>query len=524
LSSAVFCGAVEGSVGALEREDKVQTTSNLNLRQSPTTASKILVTIPEGKVLTVERSQGEWLYVEYSGRVGWVHGDYVRTTRSLAGWIVEVTHHTVPWGRDRHGRFSPILRAKGTEFFKYKGGNFSGSAYVKSMRQGTPLRVLADEGQVLTVIVHRFSSLMKPGLKFYVSKDDVRPIYDSGEELAPARPPRTSLKSFAVFRKYRRHFLTSSVEWTQYLEVVSGGSTGGTPRVRDYSGVKTLRRDSGGDLFLRREEIIDIDPETMGALGLYNPLGPGPPSPPEGDAYSYKENHAYVGWKIEQFPWDSANNLPAPPGTISGLPLSRLAALEGGGVLLGAAIAGLMFFLLPDSFRHWLVGGALAVVLMVLAFPATKVGAYQTLHEERYQEVTPYIEAQKVNGEIRPLAMPLGLTQAEISSYRWWFGVDRKARNLFRWLLVLWLPLTIPRLHYFFVPHPLEEAFRRIIRGERPVASAAEYTRSSDEWDSWKPAWWHKNQRLRLESLRARVARETERLRNVLRRRRERGS
>lgn len=516
-------GVAEGSVEAPEPDEQVQTTSNLNLRQSPSITSTILATIPQGTILTVDRSVGEWLNVAYGARGGWVHGDYVRTVRSLAGWIVEVSHHTMPWRRGQDGRFSPVFQADEKKFFEYKGNNFIGDAYVKPVRQGTPLRVLQDKGQVLLVAVHQLSTLMKPGARFYVGKEDVVPLYDPKEEVS-VQTTEISEKSFAVFRKYKRGFFRASLEWTQYLEVVSKDDSGSTLRVRDYTGVKPLHRNDKGDLFLKREEVVDIDPETMGALGLYNPLGPGPPSPPEGKVYSYTKNLSYSGWRIESFPWDPANNLPAAPGTIPGLPFSSLAELEHGVMLIASAIGGLMFFLLPDTFRRWQIGGALILVLLVLGYPAVKVGTYQRLHQDRYQAVRPYVEAKKNHGQIRPLALPLGLTRSELSSYREWFQKDRKARKQFRWLLVLWLPLTIPRLHYFLVPHPLEATFRRILRGKRPLTSAAEYTRSRDEWDSWKPAWWHKNQRLRLEALRARVATETERLKTVLRRRRERGS
>jgi peptidoglycan/xylan/chitin deacetylase (PgdA/CDA1 family) len=62
---------------------KVRTTANLNLRAGPSTAYRILVTIPQGTTVNVTaRASNGWYKVSYAGRTGWISNAYVTTGTS----------------------------------------------------------------------------------------------------------------------------------------------------------------------------------------------------------------------------------------------------------------------------------------------------------------------------------------------------------------------------------------------------------------------------------------------------------
>ncbi|GAA1858390.1 hypothetical protein GCM10009715_02380 [Paeniglutamicibacter psychrophenolicus] len=66
------------SPGALPAS--VRTTANLNLRTGPSTAYRILLTIPRGtSVKVLSRASNGWYKVSYAGRTGWVSNSYVTT-------------------------------------------------------------------------------------------------------------------------------------------------------------------------------------------------------------------------------------------------------------------------------------------------------------------------------------------------------------------------------------------------------------------------------------------------------------
>lgn len=62
---------------------KVATQSgNLNLRSFPSTAGSIIVSIPQGAVLTVLGSWNGWYTVSYNGNIGYANSDYIRLSDS----------------------------------------------------------------------------------------------------------------------------------------------------------------------------------------------------------------------------------------------------------------------------------------------------------------------------------------------------------------------------------------------------------------------------------------------------------
>ncbi|WP_434512852.1 N-acetylmuramoyl-L-alanine amidase [Desulfitobacterium sp. AusDCA] len=69
--------------GSSDGADSVKTgqiTANggLNLRENPTTGSKILLAIPEGTTVTINGEQSQWYQTTYQSATGWISANYVK--------------------------------------------------------------------------------------------------------------------------------------------------------------------------------------------------------------------------------------------------------------------------------------------------------------------------------------------------------------------------------------------------------------------------------------------------------------
>lgn len=60
----------------------VVTASGLNLREKPTTSSKILATLPRGTTVIILEESGDWYTVEYNAVIGYLHTSYVEVVPS----------------------------------------------------------------------------------------------------------------------------------------------------------------------------------------------------------------------------------------------------------------------------------------------------------------------------------------------------------------------------------------------------------------------------------------------------------
>lgn len=65
-----------GEIMVLSRECTVTTTHALNFRDAPNGAKIGL--LPQGATVDALDRQGDWFMVDHNGRLGWVHGDYLR--------------------------------------------------------------------------------------------------------------------------------------------------------------------------------------------------------------------------------------------------------------------------------------------------------------------------------------------------------------------------------------------------------------------------------------------------------------
>lgn len=59
------------------KQGKITAMGGLNLRESPSTTSGILTTIPQGATVSITSDQNDWYKVTYRGTVGWAYAEYV---------------------------------------------------------------------------------------------------------------------------------------------------------------------------------------------------------------------------------------------------------------------------------------------------------------------------------------------------------------------------------------------------------------------------------------------------------------
>ena len=67
-----------GAVPAATTSIKMTTTASLNVRATASTSAKIVTTLKKGTTVTVTASKGAWRKVTVSGKTGWAHGDYLK--------------------------------------------------------------------------------------------------------------------------------------------------------------------------------------------------------------------------------------------------------------------------------------------------------------------------------------------------------------------------------------------------------------------------------------------------------------
>ncbi|MCZ6727545.1 MAG: SH3 domain-containing protein, partial [Acidobacteria bacterium] len=77
LRISLYAGAIFLALLMPLGAETVRTTSRLNLRQEPSTASARIELLPLGQELEVLSRQGSWLRVRVGDSEGWVHSDYV---------------------------------------------------------------------------------------------------------------------------------------------------------------------------------------------------------------------------------------------------------------------------------------------------------------------------------------------------------------------------------------------------------------------------------------------------------------
>ncbi len=70
------------SVKTKSGRGKIPASGGLNLRDTPSAAGKVLLTIPEGTTVDITSAQGQWYKTSYQGKNGWVSANYLDIIQS----------------------------------------------------------------------------------------------------------------------------------------------------------------------------------------------------------------------------------------------------------------------------------------------------------------------------------------------------------------------------------------------------------------------------------------------------------
>ncbi len=81
-------GTGTASGNQFPQQGKITASGGLNLRDTPSSTGKILMTIPQGTTINLAAQQGQWYQTTYQGQTGWVSANYVT--------IVSATQSNVP--------------------------------------------------------------------------------------------------------------------------------------------------------------------------------------------------------------------------------------------------------------------------------------------------------------------------------------------------------------------------------------------------------------------------------------------
>ena len=60
----------------------------LNMRSGPSTSESVITLIPNGEIVTVDRTENNWAYVYYNGNYGWCSCDYLFTPIEYSGTLL----------------------------------------------------------------------------------------------------------------------------------------------------------------------------------------------------------------------------------------------------------------------------------------------------------------------------------------------------------------------------------------------------------------------------------------------------
>ena len=132
----------------------IVTASGLNLREAPTTSSKILATLSRGTTVTILGESDEWFEVEYNAVFGYVHSSYVKIVNSTG--IVTASQLNV--------RAEPTVN----------------SLSIDKLPKGTHVEILEEVKSVDVANPVWFKISYFDGNTGYVSKDYIRLMIASG--------------------------------------------------------------------------------------------------------------------------------------------------------------------------------------------------------------------------------------------------------------------------------------------------------------------------------------------------------
>lgn len=78
MLSHTIPASIQSAVATAKAAVTKQTTANLNLRSTPSTAGKKLAVIPKNTKLTVKSEKSGWSQVSHAGKTGWVSNSYLK--------------------------------------------------------------------------------------------------------------------------------------------------------------------------------------------------------------------------------------------------------------------------------------------------------------------------------------------------------------------------------------------------------------------------------------------------------------
>lgn len=192
-------GAVDGSASAPTRlygYGKVVNSNALNLRSAPTmTGSNVLTTVPGKTVLPIFSMNGQWAYVQYGLRVGYVSMDYIQ--------LVNAQQNNTPSSPtqipgEQHSLRARVTTANGSLNLRKKAN--SEATVLTTIPQYTVINVLQNLGTWCEVVYNGHHGFVMSKFLTFVKDEPVTP----STPVPPAVPTVAPTQQPAVQKQYAR--------------------------------------------------------------------------------------------------------------------------------------------------------------------------------------------------------------------------------------------------------------------------------------------------------------------------------
>lgn len=237
------------------------TASRLNFRKDNDIASSIIGVIEKDSIVKILNIDGDWLNVEYSAQIGWVHKDYVD--------IIENTTEE-PTEEPKAEIITGIVT---TENLNFREGNGVNYAVISELEKGTVVGILKADGYWLNV---EFEGKTGWVHKDYVEIINDEPASNQGSEdifkiyLSPSNQPANLYAVGDTTEKIQMENLADRIKEileTEYVCDVKIGSVLG----QTYLGRPDEAKKFKADVYLAIHSNASVSKVQTGAVGFYHP-------------------------------------------------------------------------------------------------------------------------------------------------------------------------------------------------------------------------------------------------------------
>lgn len=156
-------------VKAVEKGQVINVSSNLRIRKCANTKSNVVGYLTNGTVFNIEGKDGHWFKINSNGKVGYVHGDYVK---ELNGNTLGGNSNSGNYDLDtsQAGKTGKVINVSTS--LRLRNGASTNSSVIRTLRNGQTFKIKGKKGEWYYIEVN--------GTTGYVHKDYVQVLSNGG--------------------------------------------------------------------------------------------------------------------------------------------------------------------------------------------------------------------------------------------------------------------------------------------------------------------------------------------------------